>query len=170
MAMRSHLFPYRTQKLSSSVSKILGWRRPGKIERCRHSFAAMAQVVEHVLGKDEVTSSNLVSSSKKALCSSEHSAYFFADLVLRRGCGGGLGRSPMKNVTCLQSAQKGCLNFYIGMRSIQLAFYSLLYIIKLMIEYSFQSDFSDYWRSLYAKHEDCRCIIFVSRHEVCRCV
>ena len=28
-------------------------------------YAAMAQVVEHVLGKDEVTSSNLVSSSKK---------------------------------------------------------------------------------------------------------
>ncbi len=28
--------------------------------------AAMAQVVEHVLGKDEVTSSNLVSSSKKS--------------------------------------------------------------------------------------------------------
>ncbi|MBP3390994.1 MAG: hypothetical protein J6L58_04820, partial [Clostridia bacterium] len=26
---------------------------------------AMAQVVEHILGKDEVTSSNLVSSSKK---------------------------------------------------------------------------------------------------------
>ena len=29
------------------------------------NYAAMAQVVEHVLGKDEVTSSNLVSSSKK---------------------------------------------------------------------------------------------------------
>lgn len=28
--------------------------------------AAMAQVVEHVLGKDEVTSSNLVSSSKSS--------------------------------------------------------------------------------------------------------
>ena len=28
-------------------------------------FAAMAQVVEHVLGKDEVTGSNPVSSSKK---------------------------------------------------------------------------------------------------------
>ena len=36
IAMRTHLFPYRTQKLSSSVSKILGWRRPGKIERRRH--------------------------------------------------------------------------------------------------------------------------------------
>ena len=29
------------------------------------NYAAMAQVVEHVLGKDEVTSSNLVSSSNK---------------------------------------------------------------------------------------------------------
>ena len=35
-------------------------------------FAAMAQVVEHILGKDEVTSSNLVSSSmpeQSLLCS-----------------------------------------------------------------------------------------------------
>ena len=36
MAVRFHLFPSRTQKLSSPVSKILGWRRPGKIERCRY--------------------------------------------------------------------------------------------------------------------------------------
>ena len=28
-----------------------------------HIYAAMAQVAEHILGKDEVTSSNLVSSS-----------------------------------------------------------------------------------------------------------
>ena len=34
IAKRIHLFPYRTQKLSSLVSKILGWRRPGKIESC----------------------------------------------------------------------------------------------------------------------------------------
>ena len=34
-------------------------------------YAAMAQVVEHVLGKDEVTSSNLVSSSRKNSCSFE---------------------------------------------------------------------------------------------------
>ena len=29
----------------------------------RHAHAAMAQMAEHILGKDEVTSSNLVSSS-----------------------------------------------------------------------------------------------------------
>ena len=34
-------------------------------------YAAMAQVVEHILGKDEVTSSNLVSSSRKKSCSKE---------------------------------------------------------------------------------------------------
>ena len=34
MAERFHLFPFRTQKLSSSVPKILGGRLPGKIGRC----------------------------------------------------------------------------------------------------------------------------------------
>ena len=34
-AMRVHLFPSRTQKLSSLAPKILGWRRPGKIGRCQ---------------------------------------------------------------------------------------------------------------------------------------
>ena len=36
MTPRIHLFPFRTQKLSLVVPKILGWRRPGKIGRCRH--------------------------------------------------------------------------------------------------------------------------------------
>lgn len=31
---RIHLFSSRTQKLSFQSSKILGWRRPGKIENC----------------------------------------------------------------------------------------------------------------------------------------
>ena len=35
MTERSHLFPYRTQKLSSPVPKVLGWTRPGRIGRCR---------------------------------------------------------------------------------------------------------------------------------------
>ena len=37
----------------------------GKDERLKIKFADMAQSVERVLGKDEVTSSNLVISSKK---------------------------------------------------------------------------------------------------------
>ena len=35
---RSHLFPSRTQKLSFSSSKILDWRRSGKIEHCQCTY------------------------------------------------------------------------------------------------------------------------------------
>ena len=42
---RSHLFPFRTQKLSSVVPKILGWRRPGKIGRCRLSLCPFSRVL-----------------------------------------------------------------------------------------------------------------------------
>ena len=34
--MRVHLFPFRTQKLSSPVPTILAWRRAGKIGQCQH--------------------------------------------------------------------------------------------------------------------------------------
>ena len=37
MTVRSHLFPFRTQKLSSLVPKIVGWTRPVKIGRCGFS-------------------------------------------------------------------------------------------------------------------------------------
>ena len=35
MAQGIHLFPYRTQKLSLSAPMVLGWRRPGRVGRCR---------------------------------------------------------------------------------------------------------------------------------------
>ena len=35
IARRSHLYPYRTQKLSSLALMILGGRPPGKVGRCR---------------------------------------------------------------------------------------------------------------------------------------
>ena len=35
IARRSHLYPYRTQKLSSLALMILGGRLPGKARRCR---------------------------------------------------------------------------------------------------------------------------------------
>ena len=35
MAKGSHLFPSRTQKLSPSAPKVLGWTRPGSIGRRR---------------------------------------------------------------------------------------------------------------------------------------
>ena len=34
MAERFHLFPFRTQKLSSAEATILTWRRVGKIAQC----------------------------------------------------------------------------------------------------------------------------------------
>ena len=37
MALRTHLFPSRTQKLSSIAPKVLGWTRPGRLGRCRIS-------------------------------------------------------------------------------------------------------------------------------------
>ena len=46
IAVRVHLFPFRTQKLSSLALKILGGQLPGKISRCQH-FALIAQSVEH---------------------------------------------------------------------------------------------------------------------------
>ena len=36
MTVRVHLFPSRTQQLSSLVPTILGWKRPGTIGRCQH--------------------------------------------------------------------------------------------------------------------------------------
>ena len=35
MAGGIHLFPSRTQQLSPHTSKVLGWKRPGRIESCR---------------------------------------------------------------------------------------------------------------------------------------
>ena len=60
MTVRSHLFPFRTQKLSSLVPKIVGWTRPVKIGRCRllssirllkpqpDGHAPLAQLVEQL--------------------------------------------------------------------------------------------------------------------------
>ena len=60
MTVRPHLFPFRTQKLSSLVPKIVGWTRPVKIGRCRllssirllkpqpDGHAPLAQLVEQL--------------------------------------------------------------------------------------------------------------------------
>ena len=63
--MRSHLFPSRTQKLSSSASKILGWRRPGKIDRCQHKHSSLAQSVEHAAVNRVVVGSSPTRGAKK---------------------------------------------------------------------------------------------------------
>ena len=64
IAARVHLFPYRTQKLSSLALKILGGKLPGKISRCQH-FALIAQSVEHAAVNRGVTGSSPVWGAKK---------------------------------------------------------------------------------------------------------
>ena len=59
IAVRVHLFPYRTQKLSSLALKILGGQLPGKISRRQH-FASIAQSVEHAAVNRGVTGSSPV--------------------------------------------------------------------------------------------------------------
>ncbi len=71
IAERFHLFPFRTQKLSSFASKILGGRLPGKIDRCRHYrtqqvllaeflYSSVAQSVERLTVNQDVTGSSPV--------------------------------------------------------------------------------------------------------------
>ena len=78
MAVRTHLYPYRTQKLSSPASKILGWRRPGKIERCQHKrkrtgetvrfvYSSLAQSVEHAAVNRRVVCSSQTGGAKHLL-------------------------------------------------------------------------------------------------------
>ena len=58
IAMRVHPFPSRTRKLSSSASKILGGKLPGKIERRRHKYSSIAQSVEHAAVNRRVVGSS----------------------------------------------------------------------------------------------------------------
>ena len=86
LAQRVHLFPFRTQKLSSAEPKILAWRRAGKIGHCRHttretwvrrlarrqcfpcilqsSYSSLAQSVEHLTVNQGVTGSSPVGGAK----------------------------------------------------------------------------------------------------------
>ena len=45
LTVRVHLFPFRTQKLSSPVPKILVWRRTGKIGQCQHSASELSEAL-----------------------------------------------------------------------------------------------------------------------------
>ena len=74
MTVRIHLFPSRTQKLSSLVPKILGWKRPGKIGKCRHTrgshggtanpYSSLAQSVEHAAVNRRVVRSSRTGGAK----------------------------------------------------------------------------------------------------------
>ena len=62
-ASGSHPFPSRTRWLRLTRPTILGWRRPGKIGGCR-IYGGLAQLGERLPCKQEVTSSNLVFSTR----------------------------------------------------------------------------------------------------------
>ena len=66
IAMRVHPFPSRTRKLSSSASKILGGKLPGKIERCQHKYSSIAQSVEHAAVNRRVVGSSPTGGAKKS--------------------------------------------------------------------------------------------------------
>ena len=59
IALRSHLFSFRTQKLSSIALKVLGWTRPGRIGSCRISLFLVSSAVEQSAVNRWVASSNL---------------------------------------------------------------------------------------------------------------
>ena len=109
MAVRTHLFPSRTQKLSSPVSTILGWRRPGKIERRRHIllYSSIAQSVERMTVNHDVTGSSPVGgaiSEQSSLCSD----FFLSLKEIRPAIQ--IGFDEGKIWPCL-SAQKGWQGF-----------------------------------------------------------
>ena len=46
-----HLFPSRTQKLSPSASMVLGWRRPGRVDRRRIPITLVTMASVFSVGK-----------------------------------------------------------------------------------------------------------------------
>ena len=74
MTVRVHLFPSRTQQLSSLVPTILGWKRPGKIGRRQHkrppqsrrsTYCSLAQSVERMTVNHDVVSSSLTGAANE---------------------------------------------------------------------------------------------------------
>ena len=66
-------------------------------------FAAVAQSVERILGKDEVTSSNLVSSSKKACDRNDHRLFCFVHYSPIASFGANLGSLAISITSAKQS-------------------------------------------------------------------
>ena len=69
MAKGIHLFPYRTQKLSLSAPMVLGWRRPGRVGRCR----IPKQETPHEMGCFLFW--NLTEYCSRAVCGRVHALY-----------------------------------------------------------------------------------------------
>ena len=89
MALRSHLFPYRTQKLSSIAPKVVGGSLPARIGR-RDAHGRLAQLGEHLPYKQGVTGSIPVATTIKVFNGS------VAQLVRVPAChAGGRGFEPL---------------------------------------------------------------------------
>ena len=98
MTKGSHLFPYRTQKLSPSVPMVLGWKRPGRVGRRRIPYqTACTQAVFSVgetggywynIKNAETTGGRLMHSIRRQFPDRRMTAknHFFS-CVLRRACG-----------------------------------------------------------------------------------
>ena len=84
MAVRIHLFSFRTQKLSSLAPKILCWRRHGKIGSCRIQYCLLAQQVEPAAVNRVVVSSSLTEAAKKKRTLNRCSFLFAFSLCQRR--------------------------------------------------------------------------------------
>ncbi len=74
--MRSHPFPFRTRKLSSFTLTILGWRRPGKLNQCRHLYSSLAQSVEHSAVNRVVARSSRAGGAKREKFINKFLSYF----------------------------------------------------------------------------------------------
>ena len=89
MTVRVHLFPSRTQQLSSLVPTILGWKRPGKIGRRQHKLAfalakaiycSLAQSVERMTVNHDVVSSSLTGAANEKATQSGGFFYYMLRL------------------------------------------------------------------------------------------
>ena len=103
MAKRSHPFPFRTRKLSSSALMVLGGRLPGRVGRCRNKkvkpsfkktaalifikrrgknkekqikYSSLAQSVEHMTVNHRVVGSSPTRGAKKTEQFRYHSELF----------------------------------------------------------------------------------------------
>ena len=90
IAVRHHLFPCRTQKLSSPTPKILAWRRVGKIGSCGHEdtqkrrqrafsfgvYSSLAQSVEHAAVNRRVVGSSPTGGAKNREIFNLYVAFF----------------------------------------------------------------------------------------------
>ena len=65
IALRTHLFPSRTQKLSSIALKVLCWQRHGRIRSCRIQIFLLSSAVEHPAVNRRVVGSNPTGGAKK---------------------------------------------------------------------------------------------------------